>query len=60
MVMDKSSVVFSFDEDTSSAVKLQRSERLDRARGTFRGFLKVTSTMIGSAETDIERRLNIE
>ncbi|TNN77947.1 hypothetical protein EYF80_011870 [Liparis tanakae] len=47
-----SSVVFSSDGVAPSAVNLQSSERLDRVRGTFRGFLNVTSTMIGSVGTE--------
>lgn len=47
-----SSVVFSSDGVAPSAVNLQSSERLDRARGTFRGFLNITSTMIGSVGTE--------
>ena len=57
LVMAKSSVVFSFDGGASSAVNRQRSERLESARETFRGFLNVNSTMIGSAETEAERGL---
>lgn len=54
------SAVFSFDGGASSAVNFQRSERLDRARETFNGFLNVTSTMIGSAEKGTERGLYTE
>lgn len=45
------SSVISFDEDEPSTVNLHRSESLDRARETFKGFLNVTSTMIGSVKT---------
>lgn len=45
------SSVISFDEDEPSTVNLHSSERLDRARDTFKGFLNVTSTMIGSVKT---------
>ena len=47
-----SSLVFSLDRDAPLGVNLQRRETLDRARGTFNGFLNMTSTMIGSAETE--------
>lgn len=41
------------DEDERWELNLQRSESSDRARETFRGFLKVTSTMMGSVETQV-------
>lgn len=54
LVMVNSSVIFSFDGGAPSRVNLQRSERLDKARETFKGFLNITSTMIGSTKTETE------
>lgn len=46
-----SSLVMVSGDDIPSGVNFQSSDRLDRSRETFRGFLKVTSTMMGSEET---------
>lgn len=49
--------IFSFNGETPSKEKFQMRERLDKTKETFKGFLNMTSTMIGSAKTKREKEL---